>query len=103
MEAPDATKATFSDVVSVGKQLSSHFKGSNGQLYFTINTDIVNVLISDVFFDPKDGKESVARVMDVFKGQDGAVAYCVQIKQIKMFQIAIHYIRFGVSFSLILS
>ena len=89
-------------MVPVGNQLSSHFKGSDGQLYFTINPEIVNVLISDVLFDPEDGKELVARVMYVFKGQDGAAAYCVQIKQIRMFWLAINYVISEVSFSLVL-
>ena len=39
---------------------------------------------------------------DVFKGQDGAAAYCVKIKQIKMFQLVIHYVSFGASFCLVL-
>ena len=67
-------------MVPVGNQLSSHFKGSDGQLYFTINTKIIDVLISDVLFDPKDGKESLAHATAVFKGKNGTVAYCVHIK-----------------------
>ena len=81
--------------------MSSHFEVSDGQLYFMIDPEIVDVLISEVFFDPEDGQESVARATAVFKGQDGAAAYCVQIKQIKMFRLVIHYVSFGASFRLV--
>ena len=98
----DAAKATFFEVVPVGDQLTSHFEGSDGQLYFTIDPEIFDVLISEVFFDPKDSQESVSRSTAVFKGQDGAAAYCVQIKQIKMFRLVIHCVSFGASFRLVL-
>ena len=101
-EASDAAKETFFEVVPVGNQLASHFEGSDGQLYLTINPEIIDVLISEVFFDPEDGQELVARATAVFKGQDGAAAYCVQIKQIKMFRLVIHYVSFGSSFRLVL-
>ena len=68
LEASDAAKATFSEVVPVGDQLTSHFEGSGGQLYFTIDPEIVDVLILEVLFDPEDGQESVARATAVFKG-----------------------------------
>ena len=97
-EASDAAKATFFEVVPIGDQLTSHFEGSDGQLYFTINPKIVDVLISEVFFELEDGQESVARATAVFKGQDGAAAYCVQIKPIKMFRFVVHYVSFGASF-----
>ena len=100
-EASDSAKATLFEVVPVGDQLTSHFEGSDGQLYFTINPESVDVLKSEVFFDPEDGQESVARATAVFKGQDGAAAYCVQIKQIKMFRLVIHYVSFGASFCLV--
>jgi hypothetical protein len=100
-EASDATKASFFDVVPVGNQLTSHFEGSDGQLYFTIDPEIVDVLISEVFFNPEDGEESVARATSVFKRQDGTAAYCVQIKQIKMFRLVINYVGFGASFSMV--
>ena len=100
-EASDAAKAKFFEVVPVGDQLTSHFEGSDGRLYFTIDPEIVDVLISEVLFDPKDGQESVARATAVFKGQDGAAAYCVRIKQIKMFWLVIHHVSFGASFCLV--
>ena len=85
-------------MVPVGNQLTSHFEGSDGQLYFTINPEIVDVLISEVFFDPEDVQESVACATAVLKGQDSAAAYCVQIK---MFRLVIHYVSFGASFCLV--
>ena len=88
-------------MVPVGDQLTSHFEGSDGQLYFTIDPEIVDVLILEVFLDPEDGQESVARATVVFKGKDGTAAYCVQIKQIKMFRLVIHYVSFGASFRLV--
>ena len=88
-------------MVPVGDQLTSHFEGSDGQLYFTIDPEIVDVLISEVFLDPEDGQELVARATAVFKGQDGAAAYCVQIKQINMFRLVTHYVNFGASFCLV--
>ena len=100
-EASDSAKATLFEVVPVGDQLTSHFEGSDGQLYFTIDPEIVDVLISEVFFDPEDGQESVARATAVFKEQYGAATYCVQIKQIKMFRLVIHYVSFGASFRLV--
>ena len=51
----DAAKANFFDVVPVVNQMSSHFEGSHGQLYFTIDPEVIDVLISDVFFYPEDG------------------------------------------------
>ena len=47
-------------------------------------------------------EESVAHAMAVLKGQDGAAEYCVQINQIKMFRLVIHYVSFGASFRLVL-
>ena len=88
-------------MVPVGNQLSSYFGGSGGQLYFTIDPEIIDVLISDVFFEPKDGKDSVMRATAVFKGKYGATAYCLQINHIKMFRLVIHYISFGASFRLV--
>ena len=67
-----------------------------------IDTNNIDVLISDVLFYPKDGKDSLAHATAVFKGQNGTVAYCVYIKQIKIFWIVIHYINFGSSFRLVL-
>ena len=55
-----------------------------------------------MFFDLEDGQELVACATAVFKGQDGAAAYCVQINQIKMFRLVIHYVSFGASFCLVL-
>ena len=55
-----------------------------------------------MFFDPEDSKDLAERATDVFKGQYGAAAYCMQIKHIKMFWIVIHYVRFGSSFHLVL-
>ena len=101
-ETSDAAKAKFFDVVPVINQMSSHFEGSDGQLHYTINTKNIDVLISEVLFDPKDGKESLAHATSVFKGGNGTVAYCVHIKQIKIFWIVIHYISFGSSFRLVL-
>ena len=72
LEASDAAKATFFEVVPIGDQLTSHFECSDGQLYFRIDPEIIDVLISEVFFDPEDGQESVARATAVFKGQYGA-------------------------------
>ena len=101
-EVSDAAKATFFEVVPVDDQLTSHFEGSDGQLYFTINPDIVDGLISEVFLNPEDVQESVTCATAVFKGQDSAAAYCVQIKQIKMFRLVIHYVSLGASFRLVL-
>ena len=100
-EASDYAKATLFEVVPVGDQLTSHFEGSDGQLYFTIDPEIVDVLISEVFFDSEYGQESVARATAVFKEQYGAATYCVQINQIKMFRLMIHYVSFGASFRLV--
>ena len=77
LEASDSAKETFFDVVPVISQLSLHFEGSDGQMFFTIDPKIVDVLISGVFFDLVDGEESVERAATVFKGQDGVAAYCV--------------------------
>ena len=76
-------------------------RDTDDQLCFTIDPKIVDVLISEVFFDPEDGQESVARTTAVFKGQYGAAAYCVQIKQINMFRLVTHYVNFGASFFLV--
>ena len=56
-EASDAAKATLFEVVPVGDQLTSHYEDSDGQLCFTIDPEIVNVLISEVFLDPEYGQE----------------------------------------------
>ena len=55
-----------------------------------------------MLFDPKDGQESIACATAVFKGQDGTAAYFVQIKQINMFRLVIHYVSFGALFRLVL-
>ena len=67
-ETSVAAKAKFFDVVPVINQMLSHFEGSDGQLYYTIDTNNTGGLISDVLFDPKDGKESLAHATSVFKG-----------------------------------
>ena len=56
-------------MVPVGDQLTSHFEGSGCQLYFTIDPEIIDVLILEVFFDTEDGQETVAHAAAVFKGQ----------------------------------
>ena len=73
-ETSDAAKAKFFDVVPVINQMSSHFEVSDGQLYYTIDTKNIDVLISDVLFDPKDGKESLAHAPAMFKRRNGTVA-----------------------------
>ena len=85
-------------MIPVNNQLTLNFEGSDGQLYFTIDPDIVNVIISYLFFDPKDSKELVTRATAVIKGKDGAASYYVQIKQIKIFRLVIHYVIFGTLF-----
>ena len=55
-----------------------------------------------MLFDPKDGKESLAHAMSVFKGGNVTVAYCLHINHIKIFWIVIHYISFGSSFRFVL-
>ena len=88
-------------MVPVGDQLTSHFECSDGQLYFRIDPEIVDVLISEVFFDPEESQESVARATAVFREKYGAATYYVQIKKIKMFRLVIHYVSFGASFCLV--
>ena len=65
-EASDDAKETFFEVVPVSDQLTSHFEGSDGQLYFTIDPKITDVLISEVFFEPEDGQDLVVIATAVF-------------------------------------
>lgn len=67
-ESLDTAKATFFHVLFVGNKLTSHFEGYDSQLYFTIDPETVDVLISKVFIHHEDGKESVACATAVFNG-----------------------------------
>eukprot|EP00957_Ditylum_brightwellii_P175856 13391004-Ditylum_brightwellii.AAC.1 len=65
--APDDVKLTFfDDAVSVVNCITSHFEGGDGQIFLIIDSKIVDVIISDLFFDPEDGKEKLKSTTRIF-------------------------------------
>lgn len=51
----DAKLTFFESVVPVANRVTSHFEGDDGRNLLSIDSGIVDVIISELFFDPEDG------------------------------------------------
>eukprot|EP00957_Ditylum_brightwellii_P109884 8382217-Ditylum_brightwellii.AAC.1 len=102
--ASDDVKLTFFDnAVPVVNCITLHFEGGDGQIFINIDSNIVDVIISNLFFDPADGKEKLKSATCIFTrpaNADEDNCYAVHIKQMKLFKLVIKYVALGASFHL---
>ena len=93
--------------------INSHFGGSQTQLQFSVNKDIVDVLIGEMLFDPSgDGEVASSReralssfadlaAADEIQESDGDLQtdrYGIQIVNPVQFNLTVEYLDVGITF-----
>eukprot|EP00171_Calliarthron_tuberculosum_P002636 IDg2636t1 len=108
----DEEKKVYFNRVNFNNTLAAHFDGEQS-LTFTINRDIVDVIIGDMMFNPDDEESAPTRerALQIFKlfpdangdGDDGEQdlnreAYKVEIKSSRLFHLVVGFVACGTSF-----
>ena len=99
----------MNDVKPVKQTLHGHFGAQQVCERFLINTDIVNTIIGDMLWDLEDvGRETYANMLRPFQDfadateeleeGEGVESYCIVIKNVVQFSLAIGYLRASCSF-----
>ena len=102
-------KVFFDCITPVANTLRAHFDGEN-DLVFTVERDIVQVLVTDMIFDPEadgaeDEIEAALRFFTVLEGSgpesdadDDDTEYTVSIKSAGLFHLIVRFVARGASF-----
>ena len=92
----DAIAKFFDTDVPFTNTLNAHFDIEKSQSFVT-NKEIVEMVIGDMLFDAEDEDKQVTkeRVLSIFTKNNGSDSYTFEIKNLRLYRLALRYIACG--------